>query len=115
MSAFFLVFINSILLASGQLLWKTGLKNESMSSISQLIHLLLNKYMLGGIAVYIISSFLWFSILKKFDLTLVYPLQSISYVVVLFLGYLILKEPLTKNTVIGTLVIVAGVFIITKG
>jgi drug/metabolite transporter (DMT)-like permease len=85
-----------------------------MSSISKLIHLLLNKYMLGGIAIYIISTFYWFSILKKFDLTKVYPLQSISYIIVLFLGYIVLKEPITKNTVIGTLVIVIGVFIITK-
>ncbi|MCM0650853.1 EamA family transporter [Clostridium swellfunianum] len=109
-----LVFFNSILLACGQLLWKAGLKQESMSSIKQLIHLLLNKYMLGGIAVYIISTFYWFSILKKFDLTKVYPLQSISYIVVLFFGYLMFKEPITKNTLVGTLIIVVGVFIITK-
>ncbi len=113
-SAVLLVFINSLLLASGQLLWKTGLKQESMSSIKQIIHLLFNKYMLGGIAVYIISTFYWFSILKRFDLTKVYPLQSMSYIVVLILGHLILKEPLTKNVVIGTMIIVAGVFIITR-
>lgn len=70
--------------------------------------------MLGGIAVYIISTFYWFSILKRFDLTKVYPLQSMSYIVVLILGHLILKEPLTKNVVIGTMIIVAGVFIITR-
>jgi drug/metabolite transporter (DMT)-like permease len=101
------------MLAVGELLWKTGLKQENMSSIKQIIHLLLNKYIMGGIAIYIISSFLWFSILKKFDLTKVYPLQGMTYIVVLFLGYLILKEPITKNTVIGTLVIVVGIFIIT--
>jgi drug/metabolite transporter (DMT)-like permease len=70
--------------------------------------------MLGGIIIYIISTFYWFSILKKFDLTKVYPLQSISYIIVLMLGYIVLKEPITKNTVIGTIVIVVGVFIITK-
>jgi drug/metabolite transporter (DMT)-like permease len=70
--------------------------------------------MLGGIIIYIISTFYWFSILKKFDLTKVYPLQSISYIIVLILGYIVLKEPITKNTVIGTIVIVIGVFIITK-
>jgi drug/metabolite transporter (DMT)-like permease len=114
MSAVLLVFINSILLSLGQTLWKIGLKQESMSTIKQLIHLLLNKYILGGIAIYFISTLYWFSILKKFDLTKVYPLQSMSYIFVLILGYLIVKEPITKNTIIGTVVIVLGVFIITK-
>lgn len=114
MSAVLLVFINSFFLATGQLLWKTGLKQVSLNNISDLIHLLLNKFMLGGIAIYIISTFYWFTILKRFDVTKVYPLQSMSYIVVLILGYLVLKEPVTKNTIIGTFIIVAGVFIITK-
>jgi drug/metabolite transporter (DMT)-like permease len=113
-SAVVFVFINSLLLACGQILWKIGVENESMSSIKELVHLLLNKYILAGIAIYIISTFLWFSILKRFELTKVYPLQSMSYIVVLFLGFFILKEPVTKTTVIGTLIIVLGVFIITK-
>jgi len=114
MNAVVLVFINSLLLATGQILWKTGLKESSMGSISELIKLLLNKYMLGGICIYIGSTFYWFSILKKFDVTKVYPLQSMSYIIVLILGYVILKEPITKNTIIGTLIIVIGVFVITK-
>lgn len=102
------------MLATGQLLWKTGLKETSMGSLNDIIHLLLNKYMLGGIAIYITSTFYWFSILKKFDVTKVYPLQSMSYILVLILGYTILKEPVSKNTIIGTIIIVIGVFIITK-
>ncbi|MCM8712065.1 EamA family transporter [Clostridium sp. SYSU_GA19001] len=102
------------MLSAGQLLWKTGLKEVSMGSLKDIIHLLLNKYMLGGIAIYITSTFYWFSILKKFDVTKVYPLQSMSYILVLILGYVLLKEPVTKNTIIGTIIIVVGVFIITK-
>ena len=113
-SAVVLVFINCLMLGTGQILWKTGIKEVSMGSIKEIIALLLNKYMLAGIFVYITSTFYWFTIIKKFDVTKVYPLQSMSYIIVLILGYFILKEPITKSTIIGTIVIVLGVFIITK-
>lgn len=113
-SAVLLVFINCLMLAAGQLLWKTGLKEVSMGSLNDIIALLLNKYMLGGIAIYITSTFYWFSILKRFDVTKVYPLQSMSYIIVLILGYAVLKEPVSKNTVIGTVIIVIGVFIVSR-
>lgn len=102
------------MLGTGQILWKTGIKDISMGSIKEIIAIFLNKYMLAGILVYITSTFYWFSIIKKFDVTKVYPLQSMSYIIVLILGYFILKEPITKSTIIGTIVIVLGVFIITK-
>jgi drug/metabolite transporter (DMT)-like permease len=102
------------MLSVGQILWKTGIKHETMGSVSEIVHLLLNKYMFAGILIYITSTFYWFYIIKKFDITKVYPLQSMSYLLVLVLGYVILKEPVTKNTIIGTLIIVLGVFIVTK-
>lgn len=102
------------MLGIGQTLWKTGIKEVSLGSVREIIALLLNKYMLAGILVYITSTFYWFTIIKKFEITKVYPLQSMSYIIVLLLGYFILKEPITKSTLVGTLVIVLGVFIITN-
>lgn len=114
MNPILLVFINCLMLSAGQTLWKTGLEQLTFNNISDLIHILLNKYILGGIAIYIFSTFYWFWILKRFDLIKVYPLQSMSYILVLILGSVILKELPSKNTVIGTLIIVLGVFIVTK-
>lgn len=102
------------MLTAGQVLWKIGLKEASMSSFSDIIRLMFNKYIFSGIVIYAIATFYWLSVLKKFDLIKVYPLQSMSYIIVLIFGVLLLKEPLTKNTLIGTIVIIIGVFIITK-
>jgi drug/metabolite transporter (DMT)-like permease len=101
------------MLTTGQLLWKTGLKEVSMSSFGDIIQMLFNKYIFGGIVVYIIATFFWMSILKRFDLTKVYPLQSMSYISVLLASLFLLKETVTKNTVIGTIIIFIGVFVIS--
>lgn len=114
MNPVILVFINCLMLSAGQTFWKTGLEQVNFNTLVDLIHLLFNKYILAGIGIYITSTFYWFWILKRFDLIRVYPLQSMSYILVLVLGSVILKELPSRNTIIGTLIIVLGVFIVTK-
>lgn len=114
MSPVILVFINCIMLACGQTLWKRGLQQVTYNSVLDIVHIIFNKYMLAGILIYITSTFYWFWILKRFDLIKVYPLQSMSYILVLVSGSVLLREVPTRNTIIGTLIIVVGVFIVTK-
>lgn len=102
------------MLVSGQLLWKIGLREVQLNSLKDIIAALFNKYIFSGIVIYGIATCYWLYILKKFDLIKVYPLQSLSYILVVISGYFILKEPLSKNTVIGTIIICIGVFFITK-
>ena len=52
--------------------------------------------------------------MTQFDLSFAYPFMSLSYVVVMVLSYLLMNEALTWNKVIGTVVIVAGLYIITR-
>lgn len=96
---------------AGQLLWKIGLKELNFSSLKDIVSVILNKYIIGGIVIYAIATFYWLYVLKKFDLTKVYPLQSMSYILVLITGYFIIKEPITKNSIIGTAIICFGIFV----
>lgn len=100
------------MLVTGQILWKIGLKDASMASVRDILALLFNKYIVLGLAIYVIATFYWFYIIKTNDLSKVYPMQSMSYIISLFLSYFLLKENITLNSVIGTLVILVGVFII---
>lgn len=102
------------MLVSGQILWKIGLQNIQLNSIKDVLAALVNKYIFTGIAIYGVATGYWLYVLKRFDLSKVYPLQSISYILVLIAGFFLLKEPITKNTVIGAIVICIGVFIIAK-
>ncbi|MGG5460725.1 EamA family transporter [Clostridium sp. B9] len=110
--AIFLVLINCIMLVSGQILWKIGLREASMGSVKEIILLLFNKYIFSGLVIYALATIYWFYIIKTNDLSKVYPMQSMSYIISLFMSYFILKENISFNSVIGTIVILIGVFII---
>jgi drug/metabolite transporter (DMT)-like permease len=109
-----LVFLNCFLLVTGQILWKIGLNQMSFNSLKDLLSLILNKYICLGILAYVIATVYWFYILKRFDLTKVYPLQSLSYILAPIFGHYILKESISKNSIAGTILICIGVFFISK-
>ena len=102
------------MLVSGQILWKIGLREISFNGLKDVIPVLLNKYIFGGLVIYVVATFYWFYILSRYDLTKVYPLQSLSYVLAILFGYLILNEGITRNTIAGTIIICIGVVVITK-
>ena len=83
-----------------------------MGSIKEIILLLFNKYIFSGLVIYALATIYWFYIIKTNDLSKVYPMQSMSYIISLFMSYFILKEDISFNSVIGTIVILVGVFII---
>ena len=97
MNTVFLVLINCILMVSGQFLWKIGLRQVEINSISNAISAMFNKYIFSGLVIYMIATFYWFYILKRFDLTRVYPLQSMSYVISLFVGIFLLNENVSRS------------------
>ncbi len=107
--AILLVLVNCILLVSGQILWKIGLRDLNFNGLKSIFSILFNKYIFSGLVIYAVATFYWFYILKKYDLTKVYPIQSLSYVLAIIFGYLILK-----NSIIATIIICIGVFIIAK-
>lgn len=109
-----MVLVNCIMLVAGQLLWKIGLKGASFGSFKDIVSLIFNKYIIGGIVIYAVATFYWLYVLKKYDLTKVYPLQSMSYILVMITGYFILRESISKNSLIGTGVIILGIFILMK-
>jgi multidrug transporter EmrE-like cation transporter len=59
------------------------------------------------------GSLFWLAVLSKWDLSLAYPLLSISYIASLFVGALVLGEQVTLIRIVGVLVVVVGVVLIT--
>jgi len=55
----------------------------------------------------------WFILHRKFQLSFIYPFLSLNYFLSLLLGRLLFGEPITLKKIIGSVIIVAGVFIIT--
>lgn len=56
---------------------------------------------------------LWFVLHRKFQLSFIYPILSLNYFFSLFLGRVLFQEAITVRKIVGSAVIVFGVFIIT--
>ena len=55
----------------------------------------------------------WINILKKIDLSIAYPITSISIVFVMILSHFLFNESITTNKILGSVCIIAGSIIIT--
>jgi len=55
----------------------------------------------------------WFILHRKFKLSFIYPILSLNYFFSLFLGKVLFQEAITIKKIVGSIVIVFGVFIIT--
>ena len=104
----------------GQLLLKHGMtKVGRVSSLasapSMLFSALTNPIILAGLAVFGISTLSWLVALSRVKLNVAYPMVSLGYIAVIFFSWLILKESVRPITLAGCLVIVLGVFLISRG
>ena len=118
---FGLLMIAMCLTVTGELLLKTGINRHggldlSLSSLLPTIwKLFTNFYILGGFAFVFSGALFWLVVLSRWDLSLAYPLLSISYIIGIALSALILKEQVTLLQVLGVFVIIAGVTLVSVG
>ena len=70
----------------------------------------------AGMAMYAISMVTWILALVRFNVSQAYPATSISYVAVYFAAILLpgLNETMTSTSLIGVLLIVAGVVLVAQ-
>lgn len=54
----------------------------------------------------------WMILHRKFKLSFIYPILSINYLIALLLGKYLFGEPITTYKIIGSVILVVGVFII---
>lgn len=70
-----------------------------------------NYYLIAALAVYALGTVLWVSTLRQLPLRLAYPAVALSYLIVPLLSHFLLAEALSARTMVGALIIVAGVWI----
>ena len=56
----------------------------------------------------------WMAVLKRYDLSLAYPLTAISFILSLFAGALIFNETIPPTRWIGVVLIMAGAYFIAR-
>ncbi|ASI98781.1 EamA family transporter [Thermococcus celer] len=109
--------LGTCILISGvtPILFKVGMNAVgSLDTMDRLLSLrtvklvLSNKYILAGIALYLGSSILWLIGLSMLDVSLMYPLLSLAYVVTTVLAVLVLNEPVRMSRWMGVILIILG-------
>ena len=114
--ALFLVFVALGTLVTGQLLLKWSLGEEDRAAETPGTGMSKRRrgwIFAGGILGMTISFFVNLGLLQKLDLSLIFPFQGLSVLVVTLLATFLLKERLTLPLIIGTLLITAGVMIVS--
>jgi len=106
MIAIVLMFIVSILVSIGQFLFKYGINKFSN---------LLNIFVFLGIIVFTIGGIIMFISLKKGEVSVLYPINSTSFIWVSLISVFILKETMSFISWIGIFVIISGVSVINWG
>jgi drug/metabolite transporter (DMT)-like permease len=94
----------------GQILLKIaaqGMRGHSLTL--QLV--LFDKYLVLALFVYAASMVLWVALLRHVSLSLAYPILALAFVFVPTLEHLILSEPMRPQTVLGAMIICAGVWV----
>ena len=69
-----------------------------------------------GFALYLISFLLWQRMLIKYDLSTMVPIVTgIVQIIVLLIGLFIFKESISIVTLVGAIVVIAGIIIMGLG
>ncbi|MCX6821757.1 MAG: EamA family transporter [Candidatus Aenigmarchaeota archaeon] len=117
MNVLFLVFVCVGLGVVGQLVMKKGMNsigNIGMKDIisPRIFEILLQKYVFIGLVLYVVGSLIWLVVLSQEELSFVYPLIAIGYVITAILSKLFFNESLTFFRFLGILLIFGGVYLI---
>lgn len=102
--------------ASGQLLLKHGMQvataRAHASGGSLIIAAATSPLIIGGLAIFAISAVAWLATLAKVPLSVAYPFNALSYLLILTLSAVLLHERTNLLTWAGSLVVVSGLIIV---
>ena len=105
-----LILTALITFVAGQLLLKRGMEhtNDENHRRGRFVFLLVS-----GILAMTISFFLTLGLLQRFDLSYLYPFQNLNVILIAITAALTLREKLTLQLAIGSLLITAGVILVS--
>ena len=116
------VVLTLVFVTYGQLIIKYGINRIGPHPTSGVLEIanyfvraLTNIWILSGLFAAFIASLAWMAALSKFELSSVYPILSLNFVLVPLLSVYIFGESINAFKVVGILMIVLGVFVFSRG
>ena len=98
----------------GQLVlkWLIGqarsMPEDGIDKIFFLLQQFLNPWIMSGFFSAFLASLAWMAAMTRFDLNYAYPFMSLAFIIVMFFSVFFLNESLTPQSVLGTVMVAAG-------
>lgn len=118
--AFLLLLIAVSMSTTGELLLKQGMNQVGVINLAPaqlmltLFRTFTNPFVFFGFVLIFGGSIFWLAVISRSQLSLAYPMVSLGYIVVLFLSWLFLNEAVTPLRLAGVVVIICGVFLVSR-
>lgn len=115
-----LILLGVLLNAAAQLALKEGMRRVGhfefvwANAMPVGLQIAANPFVALGIVLYVVSVAVWLLVLSRVDVSVAYPMLSVGYIVNAVAAYYLFGEHLTLTRASGILVIVAGVYLITR-
>jgi multidrug transporter EmrE-like cation transporter len=114
----FLVVGDILLNAGAHVSLKMGMSSKGLVSSGRFFgtvqRILLNPFVLGGMAAYVCSFVFYAALLSKMDLSLAFPLcTSAAFLLVLAASVLLFRERLNRRRTVGAAAILVGILLIS--
>ncbi len=115
-----LILLGVLLNAAAQILLKEGMNRIGHFAFAWhnawpiTLQVAVSPFILIGLCCYVISVMVWLLVLSRVPVSFAYPLLSIGYIVTAVAGVILLNETLTLTRVLGIIVIIAGVYLVTR-
>ena len=61
-----------------------------------------------------LASLAWMAAMTRFELNYAYPFMSLAFIIVMFFSVLFLNESLTLQSILGTVMVVAGLIVLAR-
>lgn len=99
--------ISTLLGAFGSLYLKKGSKKVTRNLFS-----FINKNLIGGITLYLLSTIAYIYLLGKYELSMIYPLSALTYIWIMIISKIYLKEEISNTKIVSIILIISGIITI---
>lgn len=108
---FALIIGTILLLAIGQVLFKFAANDIDLNHPRTL----LSFWLVSALVIYGIATAAWLLVLSRIPLSLAFPFYGLIFLIVPILAWVMLKEPIKPQVMLGGLIILAGVIVSSLG
>ena len=99
--------------------WQVGnagnLPADTSGKLSFIFALLLNPWVLTGVASTFLAGVSWMLAMTRFEISYAFPFVSLNYILVLLASFLIFGESFSLVKLAGTFLVIMGLLVIAKG